>query len=103
MVSYSLARWNSARPVTASYMQAPSENTSARPSSSRPWYCSGDMYANLPLSMPASVFRRCEAALATPKSSSFTLPSKPTMMLSGVTSRCTSLSGRPSASLAWWA
>ena len=39
----------------------PSENMSLRRSSGSPRHCSGDMYANLPLSVPAARLARCAA------------------------------------------
>ena len=46
------ARSESAAPTTR---QMPSANRSARASIGSPTHCCGDMYANLPLMMPASV------------------------------------------------
>ena len=50
--------------------------------------------------MPGSVTVRWARALATPKSSTFTRPSKPTIRLCGDKSRCTSRSGAPSSPFA---
>jgi hypothetical protein len=55
------------------------------------------MYAYVPRTAPASVSARA-AVCATPKSSIFTTASGEITMLCGVTSRCTTLSGRPSRS-----
>ena len=57
------------------------------------------MYASLPLSCPARVVERRDAARATPKSVMRAMPSTPTRMFCGETSRWTSSSGWPSSSL----
>ncbi len=49
---------NSRSPVSISYRSTPAANTSLRRSIGFPITCSGDMYPNLPLRMPAWVF--CE-------------------------------------------
>ncbi len=76
-----------------------SGKTSARRSTDgRPTACSGAMYAILPLSWPARVADRRLAARATPKSVMRVMPSTPTRMFCGETSRCTSSSGLPCSS-----
>ena len=71
---------------------------SDRPSTSTPRACSGDMYRVVPITAPNSVSAKpvvasaalaAGASLATPKSSTFTVPSALTMTLSGLMSRWT--------------
>lgn len=93
---------------------------SARLSTALPRACSGDMYAAVPMIMPASVMWRevvgewessaldedeagsPSRAFARPKSRTFTLPSGVTLMFAGFRSRwmmpCSCASSRPSAS-----
>ncbi|CAM4044273.1 hypothetical protein COSO111634_31930 [Corallococcus soli] len=65
--------WNRRPPVSSSHSTTPSANTSVRASTLSPRACSGDMYANLPLSTPGLV--SVLPAFAMPKSVSFTAPS----------------------------
>ncbi len=58
------------------------------------------MYCSLPFTIPVCVREDLLAALAMPKSTSFTTPSPRTMMFCGLTSRWTMLSGFPRTSLA---
>src|ERR1700734_1862772 len=70
-----------------------------------PASCSGAMYANFPLMLPALVSRSWPRAFAMPKSMTRGMPSAPRMMLCGDTSRCTRPSGSPCsffASCAAW-
>ena len=74
---------------------------SVRASTSWPRACSGDMYAAVPTTIPASVFNTVRvvsapassgavgASLASPKSSTFTKPSGRSMTFSGLMSRWT--------------
>ena len=74
---------------------------SVRASTSCPRACSGDMYAAVPTTTPASVFStRCvlsapaisavdTASFASPKSSTFTKASGRSITFSGLMSRCT--------------
>jgi len=71
---------------------------SARWSMGLPDACSGAMYANLPLIAPDLVIDALSTALAMPKSTSFTEPSKPMRMFCGEMSRWTTFSGRPESS-----
>ena len=68
-----------------------------------PRICSGAMYASLPLIAPSCVTCERPRAFATPKSSTRAMPSVPTSTFWGDTSRCTSSSRSPCASLAWCA
>jgi hypothetical protein len=61
------------------------------------------MYANLPRMIPLRVREATLAALAMPKSMTFTSPAKLNRQFTGVTSRCTSLSGLPFLSRSAWA
>ena len=65
-----------------------------------PLSCSGGMYAILPLTWPSRVVWMRPAAFATPKSSTRDVPSEPTRMFCGETSRWTMPSARPCSSLA---
>jgi len=44
--------WKARLPVNISYRTAPKEKMSLRPSSSRPWTCSGDIYWKVPTMVP---------------------------------------------------
>ena len=85
-------------PVHNSYKTTPAAKMSLRPSSGSPRTCSGLMYPNFPLRMPACVLVILLAALAMPKSINFTSPSYERMMFCGLTSRWTMCSSRPLAS-----
>src|ERR1051325_137027 len=61
----------------------PRENTSERLSMALPQACSGLMYRSLPRSAPLSVVEALLAALAMPKSVSFTSPSNEGRVVSG--------------------
>ena len=62
------------------------------------------MYATLPLTTPLCVLWLCPAALAMPKSTTFTAPWRDSRMLSGLMSRWTRPRGSPvSASVKSWA
>ncbi len=74
-VKKSLSPTNSRSLVSISYRTMPTEKMSLRRSMGRPRTCSGDMYPNLPLRMPACVFDALPAALAMPKSISLISPS----------------------------
>ena len=99
IVSYSVSRRNSRCVVSISHITMPSENRSLRRSISSPRHCSGDRYVVLPLIVPALVSVVLARVLATPKSTTFTLPSNDTIRFDGVTSRCTMPSGLPSTPL----
>ena len=73
----------------------PSANTSLRRSTGRARHCSGDMYANLPFSVPSCVRVRWYAHFAMPKSETLTAPSYDTSTFDGETSRWTISSGSP--------
>jgi hypothetical protein len=49
--------------------------------------CSGDMYATVPMRVPVRVSRWPPRTLAMPKSITFTIPDRVTMMLPGLMSR----------------
>ena len=89
---------NSRRPVRHSHKMIPALKRSERWSVSLDDACSGAMYESLPLNWPARVDAIRTSAFATPKSVSRPIPSVPTRMLWGETSRWTSLSGRPFSS-----
>ena len=76
-------------PQSSSQSSTPTAKTSLRWSIGWPRTCSGDMYANLPLRMPAWVCCSRLSALAMPKSISLTSPSNDTITFCGETSRCT--------------
>ena len=65
------------------------------------WHCSGDMYANLPLMVPLLVAVSRSSALAMPKSTMRTSPSKVTTRFWGEMSRWTRLSGLPPDCRVW--
>jgi hypothetical protein len=100
-VDIRLAPWKARRPVSISYITAPSEKMSERASTGLPCACSGDMYAAVPTMTPSSVVawivRVAPSApassgavsLARPKSRTLTTPFAPSMMLPGLTSRWT--------------
>src|SRR5262249_38539858 len=67
----------------------PTAKMSARASTSRPCAASGDRYENLPFTTPGSVSSTWLAALARPKSTSFTSPIFEMRMLGGEMSRWT--------------
>jgi hypothetical protein len=98
MVSISGRPPNSRRCVRHSHSTTPAANTSARASRGRPYSCSGAMYATLPLSSPVRVCCTLSALWATPKSPSLMSPTYEIKRFEGVTSRCTTLSGRPCSS-----
>ena len=87
-------------PTSSSYSTQPNAQMSARWSTSSPRTCSGLMYAGMPRINPACVIAvrvgaparnsACDsgAALANPKSKTFTRPSGVTLMLAGLMSRC---------------
>ncbi len=60
---------------------------SVRASSGSPRICSGDMYPEVPFTMPTIVRLARESDLAMPKSSSLVVPSYVTMMFFSATSR----------------
>ncbi len=95
-VTMSFTRGKRCRAASISHKQTPADQMSARRSTSPPTACSGEMYPNLPLITPLSVFARRVAAFAIPKSSKRTLPSQDSRMFAGLTSRCTMPSGEPS-------
>ena len=64
-------------------------------------HCSGDMYANLPLIVPDRVRVSRSSALAIPKSTSLTTPSKLITRFCGEISRCTMLSALPFTAFSW--
>ena len=76
----------------------PSEKTSERLSIGLPQACSGLMYRSLPRSAPLSVVEALLAALAMPKSVSFTSPSNEMRMFCGLMSRWTISMGWPLSS-----
>jgi hypothetical protein len=82
------------RPVTASYSITPTENRSARASTSAPVRCSGAMYASVPSTADVSV-RRVSAASPTgraiPKSARCGAPRVSSSTFAGLRSRCTRL------------
>ena len=101
---------NSLRPVIISNSTTPNAQMSARRSATYPRTCSGAMYAAVPRIMPAAVrvaglvivgeLASCcspvadavpsrDDGLASPKSSTFTVPSDRRLMLAGLRSRCT--------------
>ncbi len=100
--SKSDAAENRRRPVRSSYSTIPRENTSLVTLRGSAFACSGDMYANFPLSdwttLPSS------ARFAMPKSVSFTSPANDRSTFDGDTSRWMSPMGLPSgpgARCAW--
>ena len=89
-------RENARRPLSISYSTTPKEKMSERASTASPLACSGDMYAAVPRTVPASVSAMvcvapsgagAVAIFASPKSSSFT-PDAVTRILAGFKSRC---------------
>ena len=76
---------------------------SERRSTRSPRACSGDMYESLPLMVPATVSFVDRSLRATPKSMTFTSPSREIMMFCGERSRWTTPSGLPSLSESVWA
>ena len=80
---------NGAAPHSISYRMTPSEKMSERWSARLPITCSGDMYFGEPSSIPVCVRSREPRMRAMPKSVIFTGPLASTMMLAGLTSRCT--------------
>ena len=84
-------------PVSASHRTTAAAKRSARRSASSPVSCSGAMYANFPFSCPCAVECSRPAAFAMPKSRSRAVPSTPTTMFCGLTSRCTICRGAPSS------
>jgi hypothetical protein len=85
------------RPASISYSITPSDQMSVRASTCWPRACSGDMYAAVPTTVPASVLTpiwvvsapppTTGASLARPKSSTLTTPSGRSMTFSGLMSR----------------
>ena len=86
-VSRSLSIRNRRWPVVSSQRTTPSAKMSVRRSIASPCTCSGDMYASLPLSVPARVLDMRDVNFAIPKSTTFVVPSYVTKRLCGVTSR----------------
>ncbi len=87
----------SERAQVSSHSTIPVAKMSLRGSTGAPAACSGDMYANLPLTTPSS---SCTwRARAMPKSTSFTIPSHETRMFCGETSRWTMPSASPYSSV----
>jgi len=93
---------NGGRPVAAKASTLPSENTSLAGLVASPPTCSGDMYANVPITAPGLVIG-VDASItrAIPKSM-IRGPSGARMTLPGLRSRCTRprawIAARPSAS-----
>ena len=83
------------RPLSMKYIVAPTAKTSLRSSVRHPSACSGDMYAGVPTMPPVSVKVASDSSCTRPKSIRTTciLPADNgavvTMMLLGLTSRCT--------------
>ncbi len=84
-------------------MTRPSENRSARASTSSPRACSGDMKLTLPFTTPCWVRVTRPSAFTMPKSNSFTSPRAVTRMLLGETSRWTMPSADPLSPVRLWA
>jgi hypothetical protein len=88
IVAAAVSPLNGVRPASSSYSSTPAEKMSDRPSIACPSLtCSGDMYERL------SSTSRCRASvevvsLATPKSSTLTVPSGRTNSFAGLMSRC---------------
>ena len=95
---------NARRPVTISYRTAPKLKMSLRASTFPPVACSGDMYPAVPVTTPGRVSTpeplavvsvspvssvSSATSFATPKSSTFTTPSRVTMTFAGFRSRWT--------------
>ncbi|MFO0677597.1 MAG: hypothetical protein U0169_13760 [Polyangiaceae bacterium] len=74
-VSRSLSVRNRRCPVVSSQRTTPRAKMSVRRSICSLCTCSGDMYASLPLSVPARVLAMRELNFAMPKSSTFVVPS----------------------------
>ncbi len=116
-VSETSSASNRRRPVSISYTTTPKAQMSARLSTARPLACSGAMYAAVPRIMPISVIAGVvmvgdiealadivpagAAAFASPKSSTFTVPSARTLIFAGFRSRwmipCSCAASRASA------
>ena len=92
---------NAACPVSISYSTHPNPHTSDVRSASRPFACSGDMYAAVPRIIPGRVaaimvgeldrpapLPSTSRAFASPKSSTLTVPSARTLIFAGFRSRC---------------
>ena len=89
------------RLVRTSYSTHPNDQISVRVSSASPRTCSGLMYGTVPITTPGCVaaavtvsvtppadVASCFNSFASPKSSTFTLPSAPSLTLPGFRSRC---------------
>ena len=104
-VSVTVSREKAGTPVSISYSTHPNAQMSVRRSTGRPRACSGDMYARVPMIMPASVAAGvatvgdCDTlgdepaagsmAFARPKSSTLAVPSERTLIFAGLRSRWT--------------
>ena len=89
---------NDRQPVSISYSTQPNAQISVRRSTGSPRACSGLMYATVPITAPSAVDStpdpvgpgsRGASNFATPKSSTFTVPSGAILMLAGFRSRWT--------------
>ncbi len=98
----SLSPRNRRLPVSASQSTTDAAYTSVARETD-PASCSGDMYESFPFTCPSFVVWSRPTALATPKSSTRAIPSVPTRMFCGVTSRCTRPRGSPALFVASWA